>query len=154
MRPTCLFATAVAVCLSPFVFAMPALANGPSPQTEAAIKAENARWAEAFRQGDYDAIGHLYTKNGELMPPGEGRVTGGAAITEYFAKAYAGSQPGSVSFNNVEFYGNDEAVTEVSDADVRDHRGNLKIHAKQILIFLKNGGVWKLHRDMWSSYAP
>jgi len=154
MRPIRFLAAASAVCFFPFLFSMPALANGLTPQTEAAIKAENARWAEAFRRGDYDAIGHLYTKNGALLPPGGDRVTGRLAITEYFAKAYAGSEPGSVSFSNAEFYGDDQAVTEVSDADVRDHSGKLQIHAKQTLIFLKQGGVWKLHRDMWSSYAP
>jgi len=154
MRPIRFFAAAVAVCFSPFVFAMPALANGPTHQTETAIKAENARWADAFRRGDYVAIGHLYTKNGALLPPGGDRVTGSTAITAYFAKAYAKSQPGSVSFSNYEFYGDDQAMTEVSDAEVRDHSGKLQIHAKQTLIFLKQGGVWKLHRDMWSSYAP
>ncbi|WP_019937835.1 DUF4440 domain-containing protein [Bordetella sp. FB-8] len=154
MRSIRLFAAALAVGLSPFVFAVPALANGPTRQTEAAIKAQNARWANAFGRGDYAAIGHLYTKNGALLPPGGDRVTGRAAITAYFAKAYAGSRPGSVSFSNDEFYGDNQAVTEVSDADVRDHDGKLQIHAKQTLIFLKQGGVWKLHRDMWSSYAP
>lgn len=154
MRSIRFFAVALAVGISPFAFAVPALANGPARQTEAAIKAQNARWAHAFRRGDYAAIGHLYTKDGALLPPGGDRVTGSAAITAYFAKAYAGSRPGSVSFSNYEFYGDNQAVTEVSDADVRDHDGKLQIHAKQTLIFLKQGGVWKLHRDMWSSYAP
>lgn len=42
----------------------------------------------------------------------------------------------------------------MSDAEVRDHDGKLKIRAKQILVFLKQGGTWKLHRDMWNDYAP
>ena len=154
MRPIRFFAAAVAVCFSPFVFAMPALANGPQSQTEVAIKAENARWAEAFRLGDYKAIGRLYTEDGTLMPPGGDKVRGARAITEYFTKAYAGTQPGSVSFSNYEFYGNDRTVTEVSDVELRDHSGKLQLRAKQILIFLKQGGVWKLNRDMWNSYAP
>lgn len=149
-----LCAVVVAVCLFSFAAAIPALANGPSPQTESAIKAENARWAEAFRRGDYEAIGHLYTKDGALLPPGEDRVTGRTAITEYFARTHAGSQPSTVAFSKYEFYGDDHAVTEISNADIRDHDGKLQIHAKQTLIFLKRGGVWRLHRDMWSSCAP
>jgi uncharacterized protein (TIGR02246 family) len=154
MRQTRLYAAALAASLPLFVFAAPATASGAQRPPEAAIKAENARWAEAFRRGDYEAIGRLYTKDGALLPPGGDKVTGGGAIAEYFAKGYAGSKPDTVSFGNYEFYGNDQIVTEVSDADIRDPSGKLKFRGKQILIFLKQGGAWKLHRDIWNSYAP
>lgn len=154
MRQIRLCAAALAVGFSFFAFTLPATAGDPQHPPEAAIKAENARWAQAFGRGDYEAIGRLYTTDGALLPPGGDRVSGARAITEYFAKGYAGSAPGSVSFSNYEFYGDDQAVTEVSDAEVRDHSGALKFRGKQILIFLKQGGVWKLHRDMWSDYGP
>ncbi len=130
------------------------MAGGSQRLPEAAIKAENARWADAFARGDYDAIGRLYTDDGALLPPGGDKVTGRRAITEYFTNGYAGSKPGTVSFSNDEFYGNDRVVTEVSDVEVRDGNGKLKIRAKQTLVFLKQGGTWKLHRDMWNAYPP
>jgi uncharacterized protein (TIGR02246 family) len=146
--------SALAACLSLFAFTAPATAGGPSSSTEAAIKAENARWAQAFGQGDYEAIGRLYTEDGALLPPGGDRVIGARAIAEYFTNGYAASKPDTVSFSNYEFYGNDAAVTEVSDAEVRDQRGKLKYRGKQTLVFLKQGAAWKLHRDMWNDYAP
>ena len=145
---------ALAACVSFFALATPALAAGPQRPPEAAIKAENARWADAFARGDYDAIGRLYTDDGALLPPGGDKVTGRRAITEYFTNGYAGSKPGTVSFSHYEFYGNERVVTEVSDAEVRDGDGKLKVRAKQTLVFLKQGGVWKLHRDMWNAYPP
>jgi len=147
------FTAALAACFSFFAFAVPAMAGGLQPQTEAAIKAENARWADAFVRGDYEAIGRLYTKGGTLLPPGGDRVTGGSAIAAYFTKGYAGATPDTVSFSNYEFYGNDRIVTEVSDAEIHDPAGNLKYRGKQILLFLKEGGAWKLHRDIWNDYA-
>lgn len=57
-----------------------------------------------------------------------------------------------MSFSHYEFYGDERIVTEVSDAEVRDHEGRLEIRGKQILVFLKQGGAWKLHRDMWNDY--
>lgn len=149
-----LCAAALAACLPLLAFAVPTTAGGPQPLIEAAIKAENARWAEAFERGDYDAIGHLYTKDGTLLPPGADKVTGGSAIAEYFTKGYAGSKPDTVSFSHYEFYGNDQIVTEVSDAEIRDRSGKLKFRGKQILIFLQQSGAWKLHRDIWNGYAP
>ena len=154
MRRIHLCTAALAACVSFFALAAPAVAGGAQRLPEAAIKAENARWADAFARGDYDAIGRLYTDDGALLPPGGDKVTGRRAITEYFTNGYAGSKPGTVSFDNYEFYGNDQAVTEVSDVEVRNHDGVLKIRAKQTLVFLKQGGTWKLHRDMWNAYPP
>ncbi|MGY2236397.1 YybH family protein [Pseudomonas gingeri] len=154
MRQIRLCTAALAVGFSLFTFAASATAGDPPRPPEAAIKAENARWAQAFARGDYEAIGRLYTEEGALLPPGGTRVVGGQAITEYFNKGYAGAQPGSVTFSNYEFYGDDQAVTEISDAEVRDHSGKLSFRGKQVLIFLKQAGVWKLHRDMWSDYGP
>lgn len=154
MRQIRLATFVLAACLPLFAFAVPAAAGGTPPQTQAAIKAENARWAQAFGRGDYEAIGRLYTEGGTLLPLGGDKVTGSRAIAAYFVKGYAGAKPDTVSFSHYEFYGNDPIVTEVSDADVRDPDGKLKFRGKQILVFLKQGGAWKLHRDIWNDYAP
>lgn len=151
MRQNRSYAAALAACLLLFTFAAPATAGGAKRVPEAAIKAENARWAEAFRRGDYAAIGRLYTPDAALLPPGGNRVVGGSAIAEYFSKSHEGLKPDSVSFSNEEFYGDDQVVTEVSDAEIHDPDGKLKYRGKQILVFVKQGGSWKLHRDMWNS---
>lgn len=131
-----------------------AYAAGPSRSTEVAIKAENDRWAEAFKRGDYEAIGHLYTEDGTLLQPGGTRVKGAAAITQYFTAGYSGKEPDTVTFSNFEFYGNNEVVTEVSDSLVRSHDGQLKSRGKQMLLFIKQGNTWKLHRDIWNDDGP
>lgn len=154
MRQIRLCTAALAASFALFAFAAPATAGSSPRPPEAAIKAENARWAQAFGRGDYQAIGRLYTKDGALLPPGGSKIIGATAITQYLGKAYAGALPGNVTFSNYEFYGDDQAVTEVSDAELRDASGALKYRGKQTLIFLKQDGAWKLHRDMWNDYAP
>ncbi len=149
MRPILNRLTLLPVAAILAASAVPAYA-GPQRSTQAAIKAENDRWADAFKRGDYQAIGQLYTEDGTLMQPGGERIRGAAAIVDYFTKGYAGKPPASVTFDKFEFYGNDEAVTEVSNATIRDHDGKVQYVGKQTLIFLKQGKVWKLHRDMWN----
>lgn len=144
------FAVAVAIVAAPAAV----YAASPQQSTKAAIKAENDRWADAFNRGDYQAIGHLYTEDGTLLQPGGERVTGAAAISKYLTEGYAGRAPDTVTFSNFEFYGNDKVVTEVSDSIVRSHDGKLKSRGKQILIFLKQGDAWKLHRDIWNDDGP
>ena len=148
-RLSLLAALAVLVAAS-----VPAYATGPQHSTQVAIKAENARWADAFKRRDYQAIGRLYTEDGTLLQPGGERIRGRSAIVNYFTKGYAGKAPATVRFSNFEFYGNDEVVTEVSNATIRSHDGTLEYIGKQILIFLKQGGTWKLHRDMWNDNGP
>lgn len=145
-----LFMASVVISISLSAFAGSLPATGLKPQIEAAIKAENARWADAYARGDYQAIARLYTQDGTLLPPGGDRVTGPSAIVNFFTRGTAGGEPDTVTFSNYEFYGDDNIVTEVSDSDIRNHNGTLKSRGKQILIFLKQNGIWKLHRDIWN----
>lgn len=41
---------------------------------------------------------------------------------------------------------------EVLDVEVCDGDGKLKVCVKQMFVFLKQGGVWKLYCDMWNVY--
>jgi hypothetical protein len=69
---------------------VPTYAASPQLSTQAAIKAENDRWSDAFKRADYQAIGSLYTEDGTLLQPGGERVKGRTAIADYFTKGYAG----------------------------------------------------------------
>lgn len=115
-----------ACCFTLLAAPMLAFASGSQNPPEAEIKAENARWAE------------------------ENRVVGQAAIAAYFTQKSGKSAPRTVSFSNYEFYGDDRMVTEISDTEIRDSSGKLVSRGKQTLIFLKQGGSWKLHRDIWN----
>lgn len=153
MRNISLCVAAITACLPLFALAAPP-ASSPSPQTEAAIKAQNTLWSEAFKKGDYQAIGRLYTEGGTLLQAGGDRVVGPAAIVKYFTKGSDGNAPATVTFSDYEYYGDEKVVAEVSDYKIRSHDGKLESRGKQVLIFLKQGGVWKLHRDIWNDNGP
>lgn len=151
MRQIRLYAAAIAASLPAFVFAASGPGNDLGLPSASKIKVENERWADAFRRCDYEAIARLYTQDGTLLPPGGNRVTGADAIAQYFADSHTGGcKADTVTFSNAEFYGNEQIVTEVSDVEIRAQSGKLKSRGKQMLIFLNEGGVWKLHRDLWN----
>lgn len=142
--------------LLPMLLAAPpaARADGLQDPPDAAIRAENARWAEAYARGDYAAIGALYTADGALLPPGEDRVAGRAAIAAYFAKRGEPGAARTIRFSQVEIYGDARTATEISDTEIRDASGKRIARGKQTLVFLKQDGRWQLHRDMWNADAP
>ncbi|QNA85487.1 nuclear transport factor 2 family protein [Sphingomonas sp. So64.6b] len=145
----------IPACMAAVVaFSGPAFATGTQRTREAAIRAENDRWVEAHKRGDMDALAVLYTPDAKLLPEGSEAVTGPAAIVAYFKSISAGAPPTTLRFSNYEFYGNDQVMTEVTDTEVRDAGGRLKSRGKQILIFVKKDGVWKLHRDIWTRNGP
>lgn len=144
----------LASCATLLTVPVLAIAGGAQSRAETAIKAENARWAEAYARGDDEAISSLYTDDGMLLPPGEERVAGRKAISAYFKNIRGKAAPGTVSFSHFEFYGNDLMMTEISNDEIRDHQGKLVARGKQTLVFLKQNGRWKLHRDMWSANGP
>lgn len=126
-------------------------ADTSSPLPEAALRAENARWAEASARHDFAALGALYTLNGELLPPDEHRVVGRAAIANYFEQWASATAPHTITFSRETFYGNAQEVTEISDSALWDEHGKCMARGKQILIFLKQNGHWLIHSDMWNS---
>jgi uncharacterized protein (TIGR02246 family) len=143
---------ALLVCLATLaMIASPAAAQSSDAPLVVAIMAENAKWAAAYKAGDFTAIGALYTDDGTLLPPGGNRVAGRDAITRYFQNEYAGRQTGTISFSDYEVYGGGRVVTEVANLAIYGRDGKLKSRGKQILIFLKQGDQWKLHRDIWNS---
>ncbi|WP_414441997.1 YybH family protein [Burkholderia sp. 22PA0106] len=76
---------------------------------------ERALGREAYARGDHAALGALYTDDGTLLPPGEDRVMGRAAIVAYFTKH---AQPGAahtIRFSHAEVYGDGRMATELCE---------------------------------------
>ncbi|MEK6423584.1 MAG: nuclear transport factor 2 family protein [Burkholderia gladioli] len=154
MRASIFHAAVLAGCVALLAAPLAAHAGDAPGATAAAIRAENARWAAAYARGDYAAIGALYTADGTLLPPGEDRVVGPAAIAAYFTRRAEPGAARTVRFGEVEVYGDTGMATEISDTEIRDSGGRLVAQGKQTLVFLKRNGAWKLHRDMWNANAP
>ncbi len=145
----------LAGCVALLIATQPARAADGSPAVpEAAIRAENARWAEAYARGDAAAIGARYTDDAELLPPGEARVRGRAAITAYFGRRGPGASPRTIRFVDAECFGDGATVTEISDTEIRDGDGSLVGRGRQMLVFVRQGTAWKLHRDIWNAAPP
>lgn len=149
------FAAIVPVAVGALVaYASPASARDPQHPQAAQIMAANQQWLDAYGRDDMAALAQLYTEDARLLPEGSAAVIGRPDIVAYLAKLKAGGPATTLSFNNYEFYGDDLVVTEITDTEVRDATGKLKSRGKQILVFVKQAGEWKLHRDMWTRNGP
>jgi ketosteroid isomerase-like protein len=122
-----------------------------------AIKRTNLKFAEIFKRGDAAGIAALYTADAHLMPPDAPAVRGTDAIEAFWQGAMKfGVKAATLETMEVESSGGDLA-TEIGqftlDMDAPGG-GRVEQTGKYIVLWKRDGGVWKLHADIWNGNAP
>jgi uncharacterized protein (TIGR02246 family) len=130
--------------------------NGVSSAAEdvkAAIDSQNTAWGAAVAKGDAAALAALYTETAKAYPPNGPAVAGRAAIGELFGGMLA-SGIRSIKLTASEVTGSGDSAQEVGTYVVKSPDGAVAEQGKYIVLWKKEGGQWKLHRDIWNSDAP
>jgi uncharacterized protein (TIGR02246 family) len=108
---------------------------------------------ETFRRGDSAGMADLYTESGQLLPPNAGIVQGSQAIAGFWAGVMEmGITELDMRVGEVEQHG--DTAIEVSSAALLAGDGNVADEIKYIVIWKREDGRWKLHRDIWNSSRP
>lgn len=115
-----------------------------------AIEAANEKWEAAASRGDGPGVAALYTAHAQLLPAHSDVVSGTQAIADFFQAAFdSGITGASLVTVEVESHGN--TAHEVGKFEFRGAGGKVVDHGKYIVIWKKEGGSWKLHRDIWTT---
>ena len=117
------------------------------------IAAANANFMDTFNRGDGAGMGALYTENGQLLPPNSDFVSGQAAISAFWQGAIDMGIK-TAKLETVEIDGEGDAVFEVGKYALGGEGGSEMDSGKFIVVWKKEGGGWKLHRDIWNSSKP
>jgi uncharacterized protein (TIGR02246 family) len=118
-----------------------------------AIIAADGKFVAAFNRGDAAAVAALYTEQGQLLPPNAAPVTGVQAIQAFWQGAMdmgiasAGIEP-------VEVEQHDDTTIEVGRYTLHAQGGEELDAGKYIVIWKREEGEWKLHRDIFNSSKP
>lgn len=143
--------TAIGLAAVLLLAALPAFG---ADDVRSAIQAANRSWEAAAARGDGAAVAALYTADAQLLPPGGDVVSGTAAIAAFWQAVFDSGVKG-VSLVDVEVEGHGDTAHEVGALELRDADAKVLDRGKYIVLWKKQGGAWKLHRDIWnSSVAP
>jgi len=139
------------------VFALAALsasvAVARQGDARAAIEAANKQFSAAFAKGDAAALSAMYTTTAIAFPPNGEVARGPAAIQNIWKGAIASGLKGLVlTTTEVETHG--DTAHEVGNYEMRDAGGKAADRGKYIVVWKREGGQWKLHRDIWNSNMP
>jgi uncharacterized protein (TIGR02246 family) len=117
------------------------------------IEAGNKKFMDAFRRGDAAAMAALYTAQGQLLPANSDFVRGTEAIREFWQGAMAmGLEDATLETVEVEDHG--DTAIEVGRYRLLAPGGAVADHGKYIVVWKREAGVWKLHRDIWTTSQP
>jgi uncharacterized protein (TIGR02246 family) len=117
------------------------------------IKACNKHFMDAFGRGDAAGLANLYTVGGQLLPPNGEVVAGRDAIGSFWKGAIASGLTGA-TLDTVEVENLGETAVEVGRYTLQAKGGHVADAGKYVVVWKREGGGWKLHRDIWNTSRP
>ncbi|QDA61005.1 YybH family protein [Hymenobacter jejuensis] len=114
------------------------------------IRHANDQFENSFDRGDVVAIASLYTKEGSLLPPGSGPITGSEAIASFWK---GGMDMGikQVRLHSMEVESFGDTAIELGQYRLNGAEGQQMDYGKYIVMWKKEGNDWKIQRDIWNT---
>jgi uncharacterized protein (TIGR02246 family) len=107
----------------------------------------------AFGGGNAARIAALYTEKAQLLPPNSDAVIGREAI-QGFWQALLDMGLKEAELEVVEAEGHGDTAIEVGKYALNGEGGQQLDTGKYIVIWKREDGQWKLHRDIFNSSLP
>ncbi|MDQ4078917.1 MAG: SgcJ/EcaC family oxidoreductase [Chloroflexota bacterium] len=118
-----------------------------------AIAANNEQFMAAYNRGDAAGVADLYTGDGQLLPPNADIQVGREAVAGYWqAVMEAGIKGVELEIMEVEAWG--DIASELSRYRLYNGEGQQLDHGKYIIIWKREDGAWRIHRDIFNSSTP
>lgn len=108
---------------------------------------------ETYERADAAGMAELYTKDAQVLPPNTEVVKGKSAIRELF-QSFMDMGVKSIKLKTGEVEQHGDTAIEVSKAQLLADGNQVIDDAKYIVIWKKENGEWKLHRDIFNSSRP
>ena len=141
-----------AVGLVALALALPLPAFAQTGDVRPQIEKVSKAWEKAYNAGDAAGVAALYTKDGKVMAPGAEAASGTKAIQAMFAADLAGGAKNALTTEDVVGFGDNALETGKWVATSAD--GKHLDHGAYMTLYKKEGGSWKLYRDIWNSAMP
>jgi uncharacterized protein (TIGR02246 family) len=129
--------------------ALPALAQGGTPDLRAEIGEVDQAWQKAYNAGDATALTALYASDAKVMAPGAEPASGSAAIQKLFAANMPKGAKFTLTTADVVGFGDYALTTGSWVANGAD--GKHLDHGTYMTLYKKVDKGWKLYRDTWNS---
>ena len=118
-----------------------------------AIEKGNRVLTSTFARGDATAMAALYTENGQLLPSNSEFITGRERIASFWQQVMDMGIK-TAELETLEAEGLGETAFEVGRYKLGGAAGEILDQGKYVVVWKKEDGQWKLHRDIWNTNLP
>jgi ketosteroid isomerase-like protein len=129
--------------------ALPASQGGEPHEDRRAVERVVESWVSLFNAGEFENLAGLYTDGAWLISSSRGssRFEDRSAIAEHFAPGLPEGIHLWVGDVEVDLYG--DAATAIGPWGLTDPDGRLG-EGYIVLVLLREGGAWRIHREMYN----
>jgi uncharacterized protein (TIGR02246 family) len=133
-----------------------AFGQGSSANVRKEIEANTKRLTEAFNKGDAAAVAEMYATDAKLLPPNSQIIEGRQNIQAFWQSVISlGAKLQALDTIEVEAHGDTAhelgkytfMIPQAGGQSVTDQ-------GKYLVVWKKQGGSWKLVRDIWNTSMP
>lgn len=117
------------------------------------IEATNQNLKELLAKGDSIGFANSYTADAKFMESNQPSIVGKSKIQSFWTKLINGGAT-NISLTTLEVWGDENYITEEGLYDFKSKDGAALGNGKYIVLWKKEDGKWKLHRDMANSDMP
>ncbi len=117
------------------------------------VLAGNQKFMAAFSQQNAAGVAKLYTKAGQLLPPGRDAVAGRPAIQAFWQGAMDAGLA-QAQLETIEVEACRQTAIELGKYTLLTSSGQIADTGKYLVIWKREAGAWRLHRDIWNSSQP
>jgi uncharacterized protein (TIGR02246 family) len=135
-----------------FVLAAVVLLNARAARADEvrdAVEAGNENFIAAYLAEDAQAIAQLYTETAEVIAPGAPVARGRAAIADFWKAGFAANPPKSIQLETREVESAGDLAVELGTVKLGFRDGSTQ-QARYLVVWKREGGSWRLHRDIWN----
>lgn len=133
--------------------ALAATAAAQQGNARAAIEAANKMFVAAANKADAAGVAALYSTTAQAFPPNAPIVSGRAAIQELWKGVFS-SGITSVSLTTSEVEAQGDLAYEVGSYEMKLKDGKVADRGKYCVVWKRENGQWRLHRDIWNTNMP
>lgn len=124
--------------------------NAGQMSEKKAIGAVILQFEKAFKSQNSDELAALYTLQAQVMPTNADFVTGRDDISKFCAGAFK-SGLAAAKLTSVELTVHGDTAIEIGKYVLKNSEAVQADQGKYIVIWQKENGYWKLHRDIFNS---
>ncbi|MDQ6651516.1 MAG: nuclear transport factor 2 family protein [Acidobacteriota bacterium] len=153
METTRKLVPALVAALTLLIVASNASAQQSQARLRDAIVQANQKFMAAFARGDGVALASLYSQSAQVLQP-NGNIVSGTHGIQAFWQGAIDSGLKQVKLETVEVEGMGSMAAEVGTYTMRRGSGEVVDSGKYIVLWKREKGKWRLHRDIWNSNTP